>query len=66
MATIIARNRPMTPDDLEVKRLYDEYKEMKILLDYIRGPNVQKILETMENYVPGLSRKAGVKRRSRI
>jgi len=53
-------------DDLEVKRLYDEYRQMKAILDYIRKPDTQKMLQTMKDYVPDSSRRVGVKRRSRI
>jgi hypothetical protein len=53
-------------DDLKVKRLYDEYRQMKALLDYIRRPETQEMLQTMKGYVPDLSRKLGTKRRSRI
>ena len=53
-------------DDIEVKRLYDEYKQMKALLDYIRRPDTQKMLEAMKGYIPDSSRKVGTKRRSRI
>jgi len=53
-------------DDLEVKRLYDEYKQMKAILEYIRRPDTQEMLRAMKDYVPNSSRKAGTRRRSRI
>ena len=53
-------------NDLEVKRLYDEYRQMKAILEYIRRSDTQKMLQAMKGYVPGSSRKVGTKRRSRI
>jgi len=53
-------------NDLEAKRLYDEYRQMKAILDYIRRPDTQKMLQAMKDYVPDLSKKVGTRRRSRI
>lgn len=58
--------RGVVLDDLEVKRLYDEYKQMKAILEYIRRPDTQKMLQAMKDYVPNSSRKVGTRRRSRI
>jgi len=53
-------------DDMEVKRLYDEYRQMKAILDYIHKPETQEMLQAMKDYVPALPGTVGTKRRSRI
>jgi hypothetical protein len=66
MAVLTRSGKIKVLDDLEAKRLYDEYRQMKAILDYIHKPETQKMLQTMKGYVPDLPRKVGTKRRSRI
>jgi hypothetical protein len=55
----------LTSDDLQAKQIYDEYREIKLLLDYVRRPEMQKVLREMKGSTLDLL-KPVIRRRSRI
>jgi hypothetical protein len=61
MASMIQRGRPKI-SDIEAKRLYDEYRRMKLLLEYVRQPDIEKVLEDIQgssSTVPQRIRRSG-------
>lgn len=66
MTASVINRKIITPDDLEVRQIYNEYRQMKMLLDFIRKPETQEILQRMKGYSPKSPLRVGIKRRSRI
>jgi len=59
------RKGQITSEEFEAKQTYDEYKEMRLMLDYVRGSEAQKILRGKRDSVVSLPEPT-VRRRSRI
>lgn len=55
----------VTSEELQLKQTYDEYKELKLLLDYVRSSEAQRILQEKKVSLLGLP-KPTLRRRSRI
>lgn len=55
----------VTPEQIEAKRIFDQYRQIKLLLDYVRQPQIEKLLEKMEGSSFALP-KPIIRKRSRI
>lgn len=62
---VVKANDKITAEELETKKIYDEYKEIKLMLDYTRSSEAQKILRESKDSAFNLP-KPSVKRKSRI
>jgi hypothetical protein len=67
MSIVNEERKIIHQDEIEAKQIYNEYMQMKAILEYIRKPKTQEVLEKiMKGYLLDFPPKVGVRRRSRI